>query len=176
MEYTDIAPELRDAFNETLAEHLTACLPNLIRNKKHGILPMVAVKGALDLHSELERLSKDKSVDLLPMAVMNKEENTVIGLVAEDGRIDVDRAYDKAIRILRNISFDMAWYSYSTKAVTADGRMSDALKTILIDKSGIAMIVFTPYKYIGFLKKNVEYKQNVLGGVIENIFDGNDYN
>lgn len=34
-----VAPNLRDAFNEMLAEHLITCLPNLIKDKQKGILP-----------------------------------------------------------------------------------------------------------------------------------------
>lgn len=178
MEYEDLSPELRDAFHEMLEEHLTTCLPSFLKNKRHGLLPLVSVRGVQDLQEELTRMAADQTVEALPLAVARSKEakDAVIGLISQDGRIDVDRAYDKAIYILKNLSFERALFSYSTKAVTSDGRTVDAVKTILIDKSGTALIVFTPCIYTGFLKKKVEFQNHVFGGAIENIFDGENHN
>lgn len=178
MEYQDISPELRDAFHKMLKEHLINSLPNLIKDKKNGILPLMSVRGASNLQEELGRMSKDKTVEALPLAIAENKEaaNAVIGLISEDGRIDVDKAYVKAIHILKYVSFERALFSYSTKAATDDGRMIDAVKTILIDKSGISMIIFTPYSYTGFLKKKVEFQNHIFGGALENIFDGENHN
>ena len=178
MEYEDISPEVQDAFHEILKEHLIGSLPNLMKDRKNGILPMISVKGVQNLQEELNRMSKNPAVEVFPLTVARNEEatNAIIGLVSPDGQIDVDKAYDKAIWILKCISFERALFSYSTKAVTSDGRMMDAIKTILIDKSGVALIIFTPYAYTGFLKKKVEYQQNIFGGALENIFDGENHN
>ena len=137
--------------------------------------------------SELDTAVQEKIVDLLnhhivatvdilkrdrcliPMLTI-PETSLLISLQAQDGTIDVDRAYAAVIGKLKNEDFTYALFSYSTRIGLATGGETDALKTYIFTKSGIEASFYTPFAVKGLFKKSINVEKSILAEIKEDVF------
>ncbi len=145
MNFQDIPNEITDKILELLNNHLSMSASNLSKDK--CVLPMLATQGNIP------------------------NSNKIMSLQPKNGQTDVDAALSAAINILKNIDFEYAWFSYSTQIRLSNGKSTNALKTYIFVKSGLTVVFFTPYKISGFIKRKVDYEKNIIGEIIDNIFD-----
>jgi hypothetical protein len=113
---------------------------------------------------------KDKCV--LPMLLVKRagvDSNMIYSLQPKSGKTDVDEALEVALQLLKDAEFDSAVFSYSTKVGLSNGNLVDALKTFTIDKSGLTVVFFTPFKVNGLFKRKVMYEKSIIGEVMDNI-------
>ena len=136
---------------------------------------------------ELNTVTQDKIVDMLnnhvastanilkenrcliPMLVI-PDSNQIICLQSSDGSVDVDRAYDISIAKLRNEDFTYALFSYSTRICFDACGQTDALKTSIINKNGLEVSFYTPFKIHGLFKKSINIEKSILFEIKENVF------
>ncbi len=126
--------------------------------------------SALNSHLEISADIIKKERYLLPMLLI-PESKQLIGLQSKDGVQDVDKAYEKAVELLKSESFSCALFSYSTRIGLADGGETDALKTCVFTADGLAVSFFTPYSIKGFLKKSIVIEKTIFSEINENIFN-----
>lgn len=111
-------------------------------------------------------LKKDRC--LIPM-LMIPDSKQLVSLQSHDGIVDVDKAYNVAIKKLINEEFSYALFSYSTRIGLTTGEF-DALKTYIFTSNGIEVSFFTPYIVKGFIKKYINVEKTILAEIKENIF------
>lgn len=116
-------------------------------------------------------LKKDKVLE--PLLVINENDNSkkIVGLQAVDGKTDVDKAYDKAISLIKDKEFKYAIFSYSTQMGTSTGQVTNAIKTTIIANNGLTVTFFSPYLIKGLFKKEVHIGETILYEIIENVFE-----
>ncbi len=145
MNFQDLPNEITNKVLEILDNHLRLSASNLVKDK--CVLPMLMTQGN------------------------TPNSNNIISLQPQNGQNDVDRALSVAIKLLNDIDFEYALFSYSTQIGLNTGKLTNALKTYIILKNGLTVIFFTPYKTKGFIKKNVNYEKSIIGEIIENILN-----
>lgn len=145
MKFTDINQERQDLIINELNNHLIASY-NIIKKDK-ALLPLLIIKGE------------------------KENDNKLISLQPESGRIDVDKAFESALATLKSTEFNVAIFSYSTK-MSFDGKsFINAIKTVIMFKDGFLISFFSPYEIKGFIKKEVYIGKSSLGEIEENIFN-----
>ena len=107
---------------------------------------------------------------LIPM-LMIPDTKQLVSLQSKDGTIDVDRAYDAVINILRKEDFTYALFSYSSKIGLVNGKVIDALKTYIFTKDGLEVSFYTPFEVKGIFKKVINVEKSMLAEIKENIFE-----
>lgn len=125
---------------------------------------------ALNNHLEISTDIIKKDRYLLPMLLI-PESKQLIGLQSKDGVQDVDKAYEKAVELLKSESFSCALFSYSTRIGLADGGETDTLKTCVFTADGLAVSFFTPYSIKGFIKKSIIFEKTIFSEIKENVFN-----
>lgn len=169
MQNSFINPMLEREFATMLEEHLRCCIPNLSQSDEL-ILPMLLVKGVgEDWQKEADAVPEE----MRPTSVRDLGGMLLAGFEKDDGQVDVDEAFDKAVALLKAVTFGKALYSYGTQLGTKDGGRMNAMKTILINTDGVAQFFFSPYSREG---GNVAFGQNILQKTVEDIFDGQSHN
>lgn len=113
---------------------------------------------ALNSHLEISADIIKKDRYLLPMLLI-PESKQLIGLQSKDGSVDVEKAYFRALELLRKENFKYALFSYSTRIGLADGGETDVLKTCVFTADGLAVSFFTPYSIKGFIKNQLFLKK-----------------
>ncbi len=124
---------------------------------------------ALNNHLEISADIIKKDRYLLPMLLL-PESKQLIGLQSKDGSVDVEKAYFRALELLRKENFKYALFSYSTRIGLADGGETAALKTCVFTADGLAVSFFTPYSIKGFVKKSIVFEKTIFSEIKENIF------
>lgn len=124
---------------------------------------------ALNSHLEISADIIKKDRYLLPMLLI-PESKQLIGLQSKDGSVDVEKAYFRALELLRKENFKYALFSYSTRIGLADGGETAALKTCVFTAGGLAVSFFTPYSIKGFIKKSIVFEKTIFSEIKENVF------
>ena len=169
MQNSFINPMLEREFAAMLEEHLRCCIPNLSQSDEL-ILPMLLVKG---VGADWQKEADAVPVEMRPTSVQDVGGMLLAGFETDDGQVDVDEAFEKAVTLLKAVTFGKALYSYSTQLGTKDGGRMNAMKTILINTDGVAQSFFSPYSRED---GNVAFGQNILQKTVEDIFDGQSHN
>ena len=120
--------------------------------------------------SSAEIIKKDKM--LLPILMINGktlESNKLISLQSMDKTIDVDKAYEKALSIIKKESFNYALFSYSTRMGTSSGQVINAIKTTIITETGVSVTFISMYELKGLIRKNMNILETVLYDMRENV-------
>lgn len=107
---------------------------------------------------------------LLPVLLLPDSEQ-LISLQPTNEITDVDKAYAVVVDRLKGEKFSYALFSYSTQIGLADGKMTDAIKSIIFISQGIEVSFFTPYSQKGLFKKTITTEKTIFGGINEHIFD-----
>lgn len=142
-----------------------------------GELPpqmMDAFMRILNNHLEVTRVNLENDRVLFPiLAFINRDFNAgqVIPLQPPmTTQINSEAALDVAIQILGNSYFERALFSCSTKIKSGASDVLEAIKTVILDASGMAVTFFTPYRFKGLFTKKVTYSKNIFDGVTTNFF------
>lgn len=144
MQFAELDGAVREKIIEALTDHIVVVAD--ILKKDRCLMPMLMVSGTKQLMS----------------------------LQAQDGSVDVDRAYARVVELLKTENFGYALFSYSTRIGLASGRETDALKTHIFTSDGMEVSFYTPYTVKGIFKKSVSFEKNIFDQIKEGIFESRD--
>ncbi len=140
MEFMELPIEMREAFLVILNNHLETAQVNLENDK--ALFPLLAFFN--------KNLTPSQIIPLQPPMAPP---------------ITLDMAYETALQILSNSIFDKALFSCSTMIKEGNSSTMEAIKTVLVDGSGLGVTFYTPYRYKGLFTKKVVYSQNIIDNV-----------
>ena len=107
---------------------------------------------------------------LLPMLLL-PDSKQIVSLQPKNEVIDVDKAYAVVVDRLKREEFSYALFSYSTQIGLANGKKTDAIKSIIFTSKGIEVSFFTPYSAKGLFKKTITVEKTILDEINEHVFD-----